>query len=312
MKLFFFSFLFGALGLSATPYDVLRPFSPPIKDEQIEGIDAIYLINLDKRPEKLEKSLNELKRFNLKAHRFAAINGWALSQDELDSIALNISPEMQLGRWACQLKQNKNLPKEYYFLDKSSVNKPFMSIFLTQGLVGCLMSHLNIIKNAYDAGFLRVLVLEDDIKIFQDPHILSDLIKDLDCKIGGSNWDILHTDLDHRDSRILFDANDFVTDLKGLDLAWFYRPDIMPDQKKLTKRTQIDQNFVKIGSRMRTHALIYNRTGMKKILDFYKSHGHFIPIDHEFCSIPNINIFSLAYDVISFEEIYSDTRGPDL
>src|SRR5437868_12063325 len=48
---------------------------------KMKNIDFIYMINLDERPEKFEKSVQQLHPFGIYPYRFSAVNGWELSMD---------------------------------------------------------------------------------------------------------------------------------------------------------------------------------------------------------------------------------------
>lgn len=292
------------------PLDKVAPFNLKYHNNQIEGIDAIVFINLDKRVEKNISCIKQFQNYGLSVGRFKAVDGWSLTQDDLDTILQPIKPGMQLQRWAAKIYPDPKNFQQIVYLDENSLNQPMGSIFLTPGFIGCFMSHLTLAKNAYDQGLNRVWILEDDFKIVKDPHIISELVAKLDTLVGAENWDILHTDLDTKDGPLYFGNNNFFDDLEGVDCAWFWRPDFKPDPKKLKVRKPISSDFIKVGSRMRTHSYILNKSGMQKIVDFYTSHGLFTTNDHELCLIPGINIYSLCYDVVSFEDGVSDTRSP--
>src|ERR1700728_1290739 len=61
------------------------------------GIDLIYIINLDQRPEKLKSSLDQLSLFQIYPYRFSAVNGWELSLNTLNDVGLKYSLEMEGG-----------------------------------------------------------------------------------------------------------------------------------------------------------------------------------------------------------------------
>ena len=63
----------------------------------MRGIDFIYLINLDQRPEKLKLSLDQLTSFQIYPYRFSAVNGWELSLETINDVGLKFSPEMDGG-----------------------------------------------------------------------------------------------------------------------------------------------------------------------------------------------------------------------
>lgn len=295
--------------IQAYPSEIVKPFTLKNDNNHIKGIDAIVFINLDKRAEKKIQSMNQFQKYDISIHRFPAIDGWSLNQNQIDLILQPITLGMQLERWAAKIYPDPKNFKEIFFLDEDCIGQNMSSIFLTPGFIGCFMSHFSLTKNALDQNLDRIWILEDDFKIIQNPHIISTLIAKLDQLVGSKNWDILHTDLDTKDATIYFGKNNFFDPLQGIDSAWFWRPDLKPDPKKLSFRQQMSPDFIKIGSRMRTHSYILNKSGMEKIVNFYTSHGLFTTNDHELCLIPGINIYSLTYDVVSFEDSISDTRS---
>jgi len=56
------------------------------------GIDFIYMINLDERPEKYERSMDALKPYGIFPYRFSAVNGWKLSFEALDNLGAMYEP----------------------------------------------------------------------------------------------------------------------------------------------------------------------------------------------------------------------------
>ena len=55
---------------------------------KMRNIDFIYMINLDKRPEKFAQSANELIQFGIIPCRFSAVNGWELSLETINDVGL--------------------------------------------------------------------------------------------------------------------------------------------------------------------------------------------------------------------------------
>jgi hypothetical protein len=143
----------------------------------------------------------------------------------------------------------------------------------------------------------------------EDPARLAGCIERLDALVGTDGWDILYTDMDYQDYPLYREQNDFQSDLKGILPELFWRPD-MPsnDLSRYAKRSPIDQEFLKIGSRMRTHSMIIRKSGMEKILQFEKSRKMYLPIDHEIAMIPNIRLYSLRHHLVTSAVSVSDTR----
>lgn len=109
--------------------------------------DKIYYINLEKRKDRNQECIEELKKYNIIAERFNAVDG-------------------------------------------SSVTKSNWSHGL--GAIGCLQSHLEIIKNAKENKYNNILILEDDV-IFNN---IEENFKKY-YKQVPENWDMLYFSGNH-------------------------------------------------------------------------------------------------------------------
>lgn len=90
---------------------------------QINDIfSKVYVVNLDRRPDRMRSVSDELNKNNIKFERFSAVNG----------------------------------------------NDITHSSGLTNGAVGCLLSHYQIIKKSYDEGAEAIFIFEDDIELCED------------------------------------------------------------------------------------------------------------------------------------------------
>jgi len=271
----------------------------------IEHIDFIYLINLDRRPDRLQSALAQLAWFGISPCRFPAVDGLDLSADVLNDIGLKFSPGMQMGVPVKYVSADGNWKAA--FPDESFYGKTCFYQFTNQGAIGCTLSHLSVLQDAYDAGYETIWVLEDDLGIYGHPQFLSERIEELDRLVGKEGWDILYTDLDSYDGSIYVDGrNDFQSDLKG-SLHFLWRPDrSFNDTTSFRKRTILSNHILQIGSRARTHSMVIRRLGIRKILEFEKRCGIYTNIDHEIALVPGIRLFSLRYPLISFFDSVSD------
>ncbi|MBI2742402.1 MAG: glycosyltransferase family 25 protein [Chlamydiales bacterium] len=268
-----------------------------------KNIDQIYLINLDQRPEKLEHCKRELSPYGIYPQRFPAVYGWALSTQTLNEIGLTFLPWMWRGRESVFYFPPDGAGRcDFVNLDESCVGKNFFSIWTSRGAIGCTLSHLSVLQDAYNSGYETIWVMEDDISVRDNPHKLSDLIGKLDQLVGREGWDILYTDYD-----AFINVDQSRDLLKQLPMMW--RPD-MPsfDLKGLLEHREVGEDFVKIGSRHRAHSLILRRSGIEKILNFYKTHGIFTPYDHEMSLVPGIRFYVLKYQIVTSKELCSDTK----
>ncbi|HSX03671.1 MAG TPA: glycosyltransferase family 25 protein [Rhabdochlamydiaceae bacterium] len=266
------------------------------------NIDYVYMINLDQRPEKWNRSSLQLSPFGIIPERFPGIYGWTLQPDVLNDMGLKFQHGMWTGReYVMVFPPDKNGEYEFIFLNGACYGKACFSGWTVKGTIGCTLSHLSVFKDAYDSGYQTIWVMEDDIVVVEDPHRLSAVIEDLDALVGSDGWDVLYTDYD-----CLF--VDKEKDLASqIPLKW--RPD-MPflNIQYLIEHQDMGEKFVKIGSRNRAHSIIYRRSGLQKIMDFYKTHDNFLPFDEEISLIPGMRLFVVKKSIVSYHEITSDTR----
>jgi len=91
-------------------------------------VDNVYLINMDKDTERLEKVTKECKKFNINFERFCGINPLKLSKKELNK-----------------------------YVSKTCQN------ICPNGIIGCGVSHMKIYEDAIKNNYKNILVLEDDV-----------------------------------------------------------------------------------------------------------------------------------------------------
>lgn len=249
------------------------------KPFQIPGIDYIYLINLDSRPEKLERSVRQLKRYGIEAERLAAIYGWTLSQDVFDDIGMKFLPPMDFRfDGSVFFRPASDQLDAGEKLDASCYGKTCVHQTTSAGSLGGSLSHLSCLQDAYEKGSETVWILEDDFTLEKDPKILSSIILSLDQLIGKENWDLLYTDDDHHFNRY------------G-DLTIDPRPD-RPPFRLVVEHTPIGQGFVRIGGRHQLHSVIYRKSGIEKILNYIKTFGLFHTFDVEINFTPELKKYN--------------------
>jgi GR25 family glycosyltransferase involved in LPS biosynthesis len=139
--------------------DYLFPISNPMPSSTIEGIDAIYLINLAKRKDKRERVSSHLANHGLSFCLVEGFDGWEHLSDE-------------------EIKR---------------MSGPY-PILLNKGQVGCFISHLSCVQDAYQKGYNRIWILEDDVIIHKDPKTVSVHLEEL-YRLKP-DWDLLYTDSD--------------------------------------------------------------------------------------------------------------------
>ena len=290
------------LPLSASLEDHFKKIDCSCDFHRLRNIDCIYMINLDQRPEKLNASLAQLYPFGIYPYRFSAVNGWELTLEDINDVGLKFSPEMEGGFMATCYHVGGNFEPSHELIQ--NYEQAYFCHCLSRGAMGIVLSHLSILQHAYDAGFETIWVMEDDIQVMKDPRVLSELIDQLDALVGKTQWDILFTDRDIRD-------------INGYHKPCFWaarRPDqgAFANLNNYGMRDVISPEFCKIGARWGAHSMIVRRSGMKKLLQFFKAHQIFFPYDMDYIFPVGIKLYSVVEDVVSNSpQAVSDNGGPN-
>jgi len=281
--------------------DYLKLPAEKTGNHRMDNIDFIYMINLDQRPEKFASCEKQLAPYGIYPYRFSAVNGWELSFEALNNIGVIYEPWMENNNWGtCYFAENGGQP--YHEI----VHVPGRNYFchcMALGTIGIVLSHLSVLEDAFNSGYETIWVMEDDIELVKDPHLISDLIAKLDRTVGKKGWDMLFTDQDTKGQN-----GEYVP---CYGYAW--RPNFKPkDPSIFAKRKRVSRDFRKIGSRYGTYSFIIRRQGMEKILNFLKQHQVFLPYDMEFYFPDNMRIFTVTDDVVSTQpKALSDNGAPN-
>lgn len=306
MNLKYFKYFLAASFFAATLHAGIEQYFKKVEGKsdihKMKNIDFIYTINLDKRPEKFAVCTDQLHPYDIYPYRFSAVNGWELTLEEINDLGVTFTGDKNMigGMWGT-----------YYPLDGSGprhepvhrAGRTYFCHCMSRGAIGINLSHLSILQDAYDSGYETIWVMEDDIHVVKDPHILSELIDRLDAVAGKKNWDMLFTDPDTKDNN-----GNYVP-----CLGYALTPNFHPvDPKIFSSRRDVSTHFRKIGARYGAYSMIIRRSGMQKILDFVKTYKIFLPFDMVFYLPPGMNIYSVKEDYIStIPNSPSDNGGPN-
>jgi GR25 family glycosyltransferase involved in LPS biosynthesis len=230
----------------------LKPIEIAETESGVEGVDCIYVINLDERPEKWERMQKICSEQGLKVNRVSGINGWKLD----DGIIAEISGSYPL--------------------------EPI------KGKIGCILSHLSVMKDAFDRQFNMIWIMEDDVDFLESVEKIPPLLKEL-SKIDR-DWDIFYTDIDFRNAK--------GEHVPSVDVC------IRPDQyaysaKYYRKRKIINREIMQIHQRFGMHSVIISHRGLKKIIDYFSHVYYWSPIDVDIHYIPGIRQYSPTRDIIA-------------
>jgi GR25 family glycosyltransferase involved in LPS biosynthesis len=267
---------------------------------QMRNVDFIYTINLNERPEKFASCTNQLHPYGIFPYRFSAVNGWKLSFETLNDLGIKFEPWMIHGIWGtCYFPEDEGQPHHEVI---NVVGRNYYSHCMSRGAIGIVLSHLSILQDAYDSGYETIWIMEDDIQIIRNPHIISDLIDKLDSLAGKRGWDILFTDQDTKNQQGLYVPC----------LGYAMRPNFNPENAyRFAARLDVGE-FRRIGARYGAYSMIIRRSGMKKILDFFKQYKVFLPYDMEIFFPSDLESYSVINDVVSTQpNAPSDNGGPN-
>ena len=286
--------------LYSNVFDHLKPAEGKSDIHKMRNIDFIYMINLDQRPEKFEKSINKLQPYGIYPYRFSAVNGWELSLEDINNIGVKYVPGMVGGFMGTMY-----LPEDEFHASHELIQNYDRTYFchcMSRGAMGIVLSHLSILKDAYESGYETIWVMEDDIEVLQDPTILSGLIDQLDGAVRHDGWDVLFTDRDTKD------RNGNYVCCKSIAK----RPNYSSEENKIFYNSNnLNKQFRKLGLRYGAYSMIIRRSGMEKLLNFYKTHQIFLPYDMDYYFAKNIKMFTVLNDVISTDiHASSDNGGP--
>ncbi|MEI8365852.1 MAG: glycosyltransferase family 25 protein [Parachlamydiaceae bacterium] len=284
--LLFCTFSYGEL------YDHLKKAEGKGHDHNMKNIDFIYMINLDKRPQKYALSKQYFEKYGINPYRFSAVNGWELPIEVINDVGVKFRPGMTplLATTFVEI-DGKKIPS-YEFMTDSG--KTYFGGRLSLGAIGCSLSHISVLQDAYDSGYKTIWVMEDDIEVLEDPHRLSDLIDELDAVVGVEDWDVLFTDVDYRS------RNGKYVPALGAGK----RPDMDCSREerysdKYTKSIKINDHFCKIAARFGTTSMIIRRSGIIKLLTFSRDRNIYLPYDMENYLPLKIQRYGLTSDLVT-------------
>jgi GR25 family glycosyltransferase involved in LPS biosynthesis len=281
--------------------DYLKPALGKRENHTMKNIDFIYMINLDERPEKLTSTLQQLAPYQINPYRFSAVNGWKLSLEVVNDLGVHFEPWMSGDHWAT-----------YYPVDGDKspiheiVSEPGRTYFchcMAMGSIGCVLSHMSVLQDALDSGYQTIWIIEDDIEVLQNPHLLSKRIEELDEAVGPDGWDVLFTDLDTKNTEGHY--------VPCSSYAW--RPNYTPtNPHKFAEKQIVGDHFRRIGARYGSYSMILRRSGIRKILSFLKCYQVFLPYDMEYTQPAGIKLFTVLEDIVSTQpRAASDNGSPN-
>jgi GR25 family glycosyltransferase involved in LPS biosynthesis len=258
----------------------------------IRNVDFTYMINLDTRPEKYAVSRRYLEAYGITPYRFSAVNGWELSKTAVQDVGLKYRAGMTPLLGTTYPNEVDDMIQSHELT--AEVGKTYFVHCMPLGAIGCSLSHISVLQDAYDSGYQTIWVMEDDVEVLQNPHMLSDLISELDAVVGADHWDVLFTDVDYRTG-----AGQY---LPAYGAAKRPDMDCRPEERfseKYTKTAQVSKQLRRIGARFGTTSMVIRRSGITKLLAFFKTRHIYLPHDLDNHLPDGIQRYGLTFDLVT-------------
>ncbi|CDS37514.1 procollagen galactosyltransferase 2 [Echinococcus multilocularis] len=154
----------------ALPKSFALKFSPKLEqfvklpEPSLLGFDQIYLINLKRRPDRLEKMNYALREQGVKAKLVRATDGREL---------------------------NPEIIKQWNITQLSGYADPYHKRALKYGEIGCFLSHYRIWQDMLVNDYERILILEDDLRFVPGfVRRLQATVKEADVTLP--DWELLY------------------------------------------------------------------------------------------------------------------------
>lgn len=230
----------------------------------LRNVDQIYVINLDIRPEKWERTQSELGKFDLKATRVSGVNGWMMDRGLMKEI------RQEAFKWHC----------------------------LSDGQLGCFLSHLTVLKDALKKQYKCIWVMEDDIIALEDLREIDFLIDKMNT--FDPEWDLLFTNINNRIEGRMDKPMLTFEMIMGPDFNYslFTDPNFVSNE---------NEDFRRIQYRLGTYSMIFSDRGVKKLLNFFEKEKIFFPIDLEMHCCPDKRYYVSKKEYMTYEKKESDT-----
>ncbi len=165
-----------------------------------EILDKIYVVNLDRTPDRYLGAKENFEKASLKFTRFRATDGYKINISNK-----NTGKMLDAKSWWSACKQNKpNLKNPAYevFCDEDKNNNIILSGCSTLGEVGCYCSMRRVWKDIIDNNYRYSLIFEDDTRINKrDLKTFKSQIKAL-IENAPLDWDVIYLHLHNRHDKL--------------------------------------------------------------------------------------------------------------
>jgi hypothetical protein len=128
-------------------------------------------------------------------YRFTSIKSSELSYNTMDKACVhgrNSFKKILANR--LEVHNGKNILSQEKMYD---YNVGFVHKHMSLRVLASSLSHLSVVKDAYDSGYQHVWILDSGTELRGDPNILSSYVQRAEEEVG--DWTILYTDYSERD-----------------------------------------------------------------------------------------------------------------
>uniref|UniRef100_UPI00358FE92A procollagen galactosyltransferase 1-like n=1 Tax=Myxine glutinosa TaxID=7769 RepID=UPI00358FE92A len=148
-------------GLAVPPSQFIS--MPPKRYDKL-GFDEVFMINLERRPDRHQLMISLLDELRIDFKLIKAVDGKSLNNSQIQAMNIDMLPGYE---------------------------DPYSARALTKGEIGCFLSHYNIWKKVLEHNLGKVLVLEDDCRFEPFFHRrLTRIMNDVD--VVGLDWDLIY------------------------------------------------------------------------------------------------------------------------
>lgn len=225
----------------------------------MEGIDAIYVINLVYRREKWQRAQELFKQYGLSPTLVNAVDGTILPKKEIKKL---------FGKYPTKMRR---------------------------GQIGCLLSHVSVYADASVRNLNCIWVCEDDVDFIETPLQMPGLLQKL-TEIDPE-WDILYTDREQIIPSC-YKGSEAGSELLNLSFNFRPDQTHLPKSYYLEKQ-KIDEDFTRIGQRYGLYSYFISKRGVEKLVNYFLHVYLWTAVDADIHYVPNIREYTLNKKVAS-------------
>ncbi len=163
-------------------------------------LDKIYLVNLDRTPDRYLGAKENLEKASLEFSRFSASDGY-----NINILDQNTGKSQNAKIWwnSCKAKsQYSKKPSYEVFCDDDKENNITLQNCRSLGEIGCYCSMRRVWKDILQNNYRYSLILEDDTRINEkDISTFKSQIKTL-IENAPLNWDVIYLHLHNRHDKL--------------------------------------------------------------------------------------------------------------